>query len=252
MSGNNYQRVRPSQGKECNLTEEETQVVEQTDQSVQATDQATESEEQQPERQQNQEQETSKRKDVDYNWQEARRRMADLERIAREQQEVIEKLSKSKIPDDDDEIDKLSNDDILTVSQAKKLSNREAQKAYIEIQRQKEEILKLKFPDINEVLSPENIKHFEETEPELAEYILGISDPIKMRQAAYKLIKRTVKPTTTPSMEKSKAEQNAKKPVSVQSVTKSAIGNAHLFENGLTPELRKQLNAEMQEAIKRG
>lgn len=253
MSDNTYQRVRPSQGKECTLADEEKEVVEQEGQPAQAIDQATESEESQPERPDPQEQSVTKRKDADYNWQETRRKMAELERIAREQQAVIDRLSKSNKPEED-EIDKLSNDDILTVAQAKKLGDRREKMAQLELQRQKEEILRLKYPDIDQVLSPENIALFEQTEPELAESLATLSgDPVKMRQAAYKLIKKTVMPNTTPSLEKKKAEQNAKKPVSVQSVTKqSAIGNASLFENGLTPELKKQLYAEMQSAIKQG
>ena len=231
------------------MTDDETQVVEQTDQTVQATDQAPESEEQHAERQQPQQEETSKRKDADYNWQEARRRMADLERIAREQQQTIERLSKSQAPEDD--LSSLSNDDILTVAQAKKLNEYRSKKDQMEFQRQKEEILKLKYPDIDQVLSQENIAYFEQNEPELAESLLSLQDPIKMKQAAYKLIKKTIPPTTPPSMEKKKAELNAKKPVSVQAVSKnSAIGNASLFENGLTPELRKQLWSEMQAASK--
>ena len=235
------------------MADEEKEVVEQEGQLVQAIDQATESDESQSERPEPQEQTAPKRKDADYNWQEARRKMAELERIAREQQAVIDRLSKST-KTEEDEIDKLSNDDILTVAQAKKLGERREKIAQLELQHQKEEILRLKYPDIDQVLSQENIALFEQTEPELAESLAALSgDPIKMRQAAYKLIKKTVIPTTAPSLEKKKAEQNAKKPVSVQSVTKqSAIGNASLFENGLTPELRKQLYAEMQQAMKQG
>lgn len=233
------------------MTEEETQVVEQTDQSVQATDQATESEEQHAERQQPQHEEVSKRKDADYNWQEARRRMAELERIAREQQQTIERLSKSQKPEEDD-LSSLSNDDILTVAQAKKMHDYRERNAQIELQRQREEILKLKYPDIDQVLSQENIAYFEQTEPELAESIAALGgDPIKMKAAAYKLIKKTIPLTTPPSMEKKKAELNAKKPVSVQAVAKnSAIGNASLFENGLTPEYKKQLWEEMKACAK--
>ena len=235
------------------MTEEETQVVEQADPLVQATDQATESVEEQAERQQPQVEETSKRKDVDYNWSEARRRMAELERITREQQQTIDRLSKSHVPEEDD-LEGLSNDDILTVAQAKKMQDARSKQAQIEFQRQKEEILRLKYPDIDQVLSQENIAYFEQNEPELAETLLALSnDPIKMKQTAYKLIKKTIPQSTPPSMEKKKAELNAKKPVSVQAVAKnSAIGNANLFENGLTPELRKQLFAEMQTAIKQG
>ena len=72
---------------------------------------------------------------------------------------------------------------------------------------------------------------------------------------AYKLLKNTgygapVK-SAAPTLEKKKALENSQKPLSVNTVTKqSAIGNAHAFENGLTPDLKKQLWADMQKAMK--
>lgn len=229
------------------LTDEENQIVEQTDQSAQVTDQATESDDQQTERQQEQEKEASKRKDADYNWSEMRRKTQEHERLIREQQETINRLSAESEPEE-----QLSKDDLLTVGQYEKLGQRQNESTLREMQRQREEIVRLKYPDIDQVLSQDNIANFEQNEPELTESLMALSgDPLKMKVAAYKLIKKTVKQDTPPSMEKKKAEQNAKKPVSVQSVSKnSAIGNAHLFENGLTPELRKQLNQEMIDSIK--
>lgn len=229
------------------MTDEENQIVEQTDQSAQVTDQATESDDQQTERQQEQEKEASKRKDADYNWSEMRRKTQEHERLIREQQEIINRLSAKSEPEE-----QLSKDDLLTVGQYEKLGQKQNESTLREMQRQREEIVRLKYPDIDQVLSQDNIANFEQNEPELAESLMGLSgDPLKMKVAAYKLIKKTVKQDTPPSMERKKAEQNAKKPVSVQSVSKnSAIGNAHLFENGLTPELMKQLNQEMIDAIK--
>lgn len=223
------------------MTDDEIEVVEQ------AVDQAPESEDVQPERQPEQEQEAPRRRDVDYNWGEARRNLQEKDRLIREQQETISRLSHgTKSKDEDLE---LSNDDILTVGQAKKLEQIRDKKREAEYQRQKQEILQLKYPDIEQVLTPENIAFFEQTEPELAETLCGIGDPIKMKAAAYRLIKKTIKHDAPPSAEKRKAELNVKKPVSVQSISKgSAIGNAHLFENGLTPELRKQMWKETQEA----
>jgi len=232
------------------LTEEENQVVEQADQLVQATDQATESEEQHNERQAQTESKASMRKDAEYNWNEARRKMQELERRSQEQQELINRLSAQK-PSDEPE---LSPDDLLTVAHLNKVNARRDQETIRELQKQKEEILYLRYPDIDQVLSNENIALFEKTEPELAETLATMQgDPIKLRTAAYKIIKKSLKTEAAPSMEKNRAEQNAKKPVSVQSAGKmSAIGNVHQFENGLTPEVRKALYKEMQDAIKHG
>lgn len=231
------------------LPEEEIQVVEQ---EAQATDQATNSDEQHNDRQQEAVVEAPKaaRKDAEYNWNEARRKMQELERRAQEQQEIINRLSAQKQPEEPE----LSPDDLLTVAHLNKVNNKRDQETYRELQRQKEEIMRLRYPDMDQVLSSENIALFEQTEPELAETLATMQgDPIKLRTAAYKLIKKSLKPEHAPNMERQKAEQNAKKPVSVQAAGKSAaIGNVHQFENGLTPDLRKQLYKEMQDAIKRG
>ena len=229
------------------MTDDETEIVEQEAQEV---DQSTESDDQQTERQEEQVQQAPQRRGVEYNWAEARRASQEKDRTIREQQEVINRLSKGTKEDEP----QLSTDDILTVGQLQKLQERERQQQSVEFNRQREEILRLKYPDIDQVLSPENIAQFEQMEPELAESLCGLGhDPIKMKAAAYKLIKKTVPRETPPSMEKKKAELNAKKPVSIQSVSKnSAIGNAHLFENGLTPDLMRQMREEMEAAIQNG
>lgn len=230
------------------MPDEETQVVEQVDQPAQATDQASESESQHDERQEKTEVRGPQRKGPDYNWSEARRKMAELERRTQEQQELINKLQAQRVPEEE-----LSPDDLLTVAQLNKVNAKRDQETLRELQRHKEEILKLRYPDLDQVLSNENLELFEQQEPELAETLTALQgDPIKMRVAAYKMIKKTLNKDTPPSPEKIKAENNSKKPVSVQAVGKgSAIGTISAFENGLTTELKKQLYKEMQDAIKR-
>ncbi len=230
------------------MSDEETQVVEQPDQAAQAIDQAAESEDQHDERQTKSEVQGPQRKGPEYNWNEARRKMAELERRNQEQQEQINRLSAPRIQEEE-----LSPDDLLTVAQLNKVNAKRDQATLQELYRHKEEILRLRYPDLDQVLSSENLELFEQQEPELAETLTALQgDPLKMRVAAYKMIKKTLVKDTPPSMEKQKAELNAKKPVSVQAVGKgSAIGNIAAFENGLTPELKKQLQQEMQEAIKR-
>lgn len=232
------------------MSDEETKVVDQEENLAQASDQASESENQHDERQEKTEVKGTSRKSPDYNWSETRRKMAELERRTQEQQELINKLQSQKTPEEE-----LSPDDLLTVGQLNKVNQRRDQETLRELQRHKEEILRLRYPDLDQVLSNENLELFEQQEPELAETLTALQgDPIKMRVAAYKMIKKTLNKDTPPSTEKTKAENNSKKPVSVQSVGKgssSAIGNISAFENGLTPELKKQLYKEMQEAIKR-
>jgi beta-glucosidase/6-phospho-beta-glucosidase/beta-galactosidase len=114
------------------------------------------------------------------------------------------------------------------------------------------ERISLKYPDYADIVTKENIELAEQLEPELAEAIGKMDDPYKQRVTAYKLLKRVAhKGEVGNSMEKKKAMANSQKPLSVNAVTKqSAIGNAHLFENGLTAELKKQLWKEMRDAAK--
>lgn len=199
--------------------------------------------------------------DQERNWKEARRKMQELETRAREQEEVIRKLS-SPPQKEDDELDKLGDEDIVTKAQAKKLASKMAEEIANRVIKQREaatvdERLQLKYPDFSQVVTKENIEFLKENEPELAESLSYNPDPFKQGIAAYKLLKKagiTERETMANSSakEKERAIKNSQKPVSVNAVTKqSAIGNAHLFENGLTPELKAQLQKEMREAMKR-
>jgi translation initiation factor 2B subunit (eIF-2B alpha/beta/delta family) len=198
--------------------------------------------------------------DQDRNWKETRRKMQELERKAREQEELIQRLSTPKAALQDDELDKLGDEDIVTKAQAKKLAAKMAEEIAQRVIKQREdstveERLSNKFEDFNQVVTRENIELLKETEPELAMSLSQNTDPYLQGVAAYKLMKRLgiggEDMPKEPTKEKKKALENSQKPLSVNAVTKtSAIGNAHMFENGLTKELKKQLQEEMRIAIR--
>lgn len=199
--------------------------------------------------------------DQDRNWKEARRKMQELEAKAKEQEELIKKLT-TQPSIEDDELDKLGDEDIVTKRQVKKLASKMAEEIAHKIVRQKEaatvdERLQLKYPDFAEIVTEENIEFLKQNEPELAESLSYYPDPYKQGVAVYKLLKKagvteSKDMPTMPYKEKEKAIKNGQKPVSVNAVTKSsAIGNASMFENGLTPELKASLLKEMREAAKR-
>ena len=199
--------------------------------------------------------------DQDRNWKEARRKMQELERRAKEQDELIQKLTNPQATKEDDDLDKLGDEDIVTKAQARKLASKMAEEIANRVIKQREhstvdERLNLKYSDFSQVVTKENIELLKETEPELAESLSYNPDPYKQGVAVYKLLKKAgldgaqVDPNL--AREKAKASKNGEKPVSVNAVTKqSAIGNAHLFENGLTKELKASLLQEMREAAKR-
>lgn len=243
------------------MTEEENQSVE-TEESV-ATAQADDSEDAQ-ESQEETAQALKSRNTQEYNWAEARRRMQELDRQNKEMQEQITRLQPAnRAQPEEDELDKLSDDDIITKAQAKKLAMRMAKSAAIEAIRERDastvdERLGLKFPDFGEIVTRENVELLKQNEPELALSLVHIADPYSQGVAAYKLLKRLgigeemKKPIEKDSKDRDKAMKNSQKPVSVNAVAKqSAIGSVHMFENGLTPELKAQLQKEMEEARKR-
>jgi len=192
-----------------------------------------------------------KRNDLEYNWAEARKGLAQRDKEIQELRAQLQSLAKPDEPS-------ISDDDLLTAKDGRKVFRKEAAEIVQEALKQYEvstleERMLQKFPDFNDVVSPENIRFLKETEPELAMSLANLAnDPKAQSTAAYKLLKKLGIGANQSSPEKDKALKNAQKPLSVNAVTKqSALGNAHLFENGLTTELKSQLWKEMQECIKR-
>lgn len=240
------------------MTEEETlSVVPTQEESAQAEPQATESESAQAKPAESQG-ERRKRNDVEYNWAEARKKMDALDKQNREMADQLAKLQKPPAPPEVDELDKLADDDIITKAHARKMAERMAREIAQEVIKQREaatvdDRLAAKFPDFADVVTKDAIEILKQTEPELAFSLANNPDPYAQGVAAYKLLRRlNIGEDMAKTQEKKKALENTQKPVSVNAVAKnSAIGNAHLFENGLTPELKKSLWKEMQDARKR-
>lgn len=232
------------------MTEEQIESVEETQA---ATSQPEESETQTVASESSQQ---KSRNDAEYNWAETRRKMKELERQNHEMQEKLQFLEKSKSSPVQEEEEQFSKDDILTYAQAEKLAEKKARKIAEEVIKQREastvdERLSLRHPDFASIVTRENIELLKETEPELASSLYHIPDPYQQGVAAYKLLKKIGIGESKISPEKERAKLNSQKPVSVNAVTKSsAIGNAHLFENGLTKELKKSLWEEMKQAMK--
>lgn len=198
--------------------------------------------------------EQRKRNDAEYNWAEMRRqRERDREELEALKAELNQLKPKEKPKEEDDF--GISDDDLLEGRHLKDLK-REIRALKAELQQKEastmEERIQMKFPDYNDVVSKDNIEYLKKTEPELAQSISSMQDPYKQAVAAYKLLK-TINAGKEPTIEQKKAIQNSQKPVSANAVTKnSAIGNAHLFENGLSKDLKKQLWEEMQAAKRAG
>ena len=217
-----------------------------------------------------------KKKDAEYNFAELRRQREEDKRRAdeaeRRSNELLEILKQSKTAQTkeerdvvEEELSRLSKDDLATIDNVDKKLSRASKSSKKEVDEVKKELAELKahieeqkfrskYPDLDDILSPENIELLKKEEPEIAE-TLGKMVPGSKEQVvmAYKYIKRMMPPKQQEQMEKKRAIDNSKKPMSVQAISKqSAIGNAHAFENGLSKELKDQLWKEMQDAMKKG
>jgi len=214
---------------------------------IEAVAQPSESVEEQDDQQEETKQNPSQvMSDKEFNWSEARRKISELERRTQEQENEIRGLKSNGQFSDDKDFSNLDDEEIVTAKQVREALRRQEASTL-------DERLRLRFPDFDTVITKENVDLLQQQDPELALSLKALShDPYAQAVAAYKLLKRTgVVDMASKQPQKAKAIENSRKPVSVQSVTKSsAIAEANKFQSGLTPELRKQLWKEMQESIK--
>lgn len=115
--------------------------------------------------------------------------------------------------------------------------------------------LRSQYPDIDKVLTAENIESFRNFDPDLAETINNNQDIYKKASMAYKLIKQYgIYKENSFDGERAIAHKNAAKPKPLASVSpqqgESPMSKANAFANGLTPDLKKQLHKEMLDAMK--
>lgn len=123
-------------------------------------------------------------------------------------------------------------------------------------QRSAQAALKSNFPDLEKVVTDENLRSLRDMDPDLAESILSNPNPYSQYAAAYRQIKlHGIYTDDTYASERERAQKNAAKPRPLTSVSPqqsdSPLSQVNAFANGLTPELKKQLQREMEDAIKR-
>ena len=118
-----------------------------------------------------------------------------------------------------------------------------------------EAMLKAQYPDIEKVVTKENLDALREADPEFAEMLRTSSSFRAKAVSAYKHIKKLgLYVEDTYMADRAAAQKNASKPKPLASVSPqqgdSPLSRANAFANGLTPELQKQLRQEMEEARK--
>jgi len=192
----------------------------------------------------------SEDKSKDYNFRQMREILAQRDeelRILREHQAAVKE-------------EELGEEDLVEGKHLKK-----GLQEIKEIIRQKElqtvpDRLRSKFQDFDQVVTKENLEKLKETEPEVYLHLrsgngesLSANDLFTKGVAAYKTLTTMGFSQDSHDYMKQKdhVQSNHKKPLSAQAIKGSgALHEANIFANGLTPELKKQLQKEMIEAAK--
>ena len=189
-------------------------------------------------------------------------------RLERERDEAVrlaQEKQATKVAEKVEELEEeinIGNDEIAEGKHVKLIS-KEIKKLKEELRQYKqtstvmteEAQLKSQYPDIEKVVSKENLDALREQDPDFAA-MLDTSTNFKAKVvSAYKHIKHLgIHVDDTYQTEREMAQKNVAKPKPLASVSPqqgdSPLSKANAFANGLTPELKQQLLKEMQEARK--
>lgn len=205
--------------------------------------------------------EESKKTDEKVNWAKTRellesqkKELEALKASERRYQEKLAEIAKAQQQPEEDELSKLSDDDILTKRQAEKLAERKAKKLLEEFDNQRgEDRARQEISDYDTYVNQENLEKLQKDHPEVVEALKATPHLYTKAKSAYKFLKAFYgQSNVDAAANKENLEKNMAKPRSVSSLgSTGALSQAHAFERGLTPELRKQLLQEMISASKR-
>lgn len=177
----------------------------------------------------------------EYNFAQLRQKNEELERRVNE---LLRREQEKNAPPPQIE-EQLADDDILTVAQAKKLAQKQAEeiinKALTERERAKlPEQAKAKFNDFDQIMTEENIRKLETEEPGLAEACTKASNPW---EATYKILKKFVLPQQESKATKNdeKMKENLSKPVSANAVGRGPLSNANIWSESSKEDLYKEM-----------
>ena len=179
------------------------------------------------------------------------------------QQELLKRGEAAPQPaPEPDEFFGIDKSDWSTIDQTEKLATRiadsrfEKKWAEAEAKRLKDEMpnrIKARFQDFDSVVTEANVKQLQDLEPDVAQALSMIGNEEAKAIAAYKYIKAFVPKVADTTASKQRIQQNANQPKSLSSSGgTSPLSKAGSFEQGLTPALKKQLLAEMNDCARRG
>lgn len=187
------------------------------------------------------------------------------EKVERERDEAVRRLQELEAsrsqPTEDLDIN-LGNDELAEGKHLNKVDRKikKLEETIKQYQQQSaaamvEARLKIQYPDIESVVSKENIEILSMQHPEIAATINSSSDLYSKAVTAYTLIKKLgIQSEDHYQSDRLRAQTNAAKPRPLTSVNPqqgdSPLSHANAFANGLTDELKAQLLKEMKNAMR--
>jgi len=190
------------------------------------------------------------------------------ERIERERDEYKYKYEKQLAPKQEEEDYDLNLGD-NDLAEGKHLSKIQRQMK-AELNKQKKDLentrnqtemlliearLKAEHPDIDKVVTAENLEKLSKMDPAIAKILNDSTDFYSKAKVAHAMIKKlNIGQTNAFNSERELAQRNANKPRPLTSVSpqqaESPLSRANAFANGLTEDLKVQLRKEMDEAAR--
>jgi hypothetical protein len=196
----------------------------------------------------------------DRNWRQVRDRIEELERSNSQltnavKQQHVKPVMDEVIPD----WAGVDDEDLLTKKQTMGVAEKVAAEAVRKALQKREydqapKLIEDEMKDYSSVVTPENVERLKQTNPRLAASLGDVKDPYAQGALAYSYIKsQGIYKESDEAGNRQRALANAKKPLPVSAAKPSnALESANAYANGLTPEVKKQLFAEMQAAIRKG
>ncbi|MGD8327777.1 MAG: hypothetical protein PVF65_12765 [Sphingomonadales bacterium] len=223
------------------MTEEQNVIAEEQEQEVVHPEEQSD--------QSSSQEESSQKTDQEYNWRQLRETKRQLEEENRLLRQRMEAETRTQPEQESDDFD-LPDDELVEGRHVKQLMNKMQSLLQQQEAKAVPDRLKSRFSDFDAVVTPENVERLKQEEPELLASIMASDDLYSKGAAAYKLIKRMSQEAEV-SRDKAAAEINRSRPGSSHGAARqSALSDADRFANGLTPELRRQLQREMEEAAR--
>ena len=196
------------------------------------------------------------------NFKQLKHKYARIEKERDEYARRLAELEAKPAPVEEDDTITLAPDDLAEGKHLTKMG-RKVKRLEDELNRYKnqsaasiaEAKLRTQYPDIDSVVTLDNIEALKDSYPELAATLNSSPDLYTKAVSAYTLIKKLgINGQDAFQEEKALAQKNAAKPRPLTSVSPqqgdSPLSRANAFANGLTDDLKTQLRKEMLEAMK--